>query len=48
PVRRSAGSPRSRAGHHGSGQRYATLGANQAAGRRQQRRTRALEGQRYG
>lgn len=48
PVRQSAGSARSRARHHGSGQRYATLGANQAAGRRQQRRTCALEGQRYG
>ncbi|OBE94813.1 cell division protein FtsW [Mycobacterium sp. 852002-10029_SCH5224772] len=48
PARQSAGNARSRARHHGSGQRYATLGANQAAGRRQQRRTRALEGQRYG
>ncbi|WP_297699796.1 putative lipid II flippase FtsW [Mycobacterium sp.] len=52
PARQSAGGTRSRARHHGSGQRYANLGANsgasQGAGRRQQRRTRALEGQRYG
>lgn len=48
PVRQSAGNARSRARHHGSGQRYANLGANQAAGRHQQRRTRALEGQHYG
>ena len=52
PTRQSAGGTRSRARHHGSGQRYANLGANsgasQGAGRRQQRRTRALEGQRYG
>ncbi len=52
PARQSAGGARSRARHHGSGQRYANLGANsgagQGAGRRQQRRTRALEGQRYG
>ncbi|SPM36310.1 Bacterial cell division protein FtsW, lipid II flippase [Mycobacterium rhizamassiliense] len=33
-----------RSGHHGSGQRYATA----AAGQRQPRRARALEGQRYG
>lgn len=43
----------SRAGeHHGSGQRYANLGAGQragdSAGQRQPRRARALEGQRYG
>jgi len=52
PARQSAGGTRSRARHHGSGQRYGNLGANsgasQGAGRRQQRRTRALEGQRYG
>nr|WP_231973736.1 MULTISPECIES: putative lipid II flippase FtsW [unclassified Mycobacterium] len=38
--------------HHGSGQRYANLGAGlrtgEGAGQRQPRRTRALEGQRYG
>lgn len=52
PTRQSASNARSRARHHGSGQRYANLGANpgvgQGAGRRQQRRTRTLEGQRYG
>ncbi len=50
-ARQSAGGARARARHHGSGQRYANLGADiggQGAGRRQQRRTRALEGQRYG
>jgi cell division protein FtsW len=40
PARQSAGSARARGGHHGSGQRY--------AGQRPTRRTRALEGQRYG
>lgn len=50
-ARQSAGGARARARHHGSGQRYANLGADiggQGAGRRRQRRTRALEGQRYG
>jgi cell division protein FtsW len=44
PVRPSGGSARARARHHGSGQRR----ASQAAGQRQPRRARALEGQRYG
>ena len=41
---RTADRPAHRARHHGSGQRY----ASQGAGQRQTRRTRALEGQRYG
>jgi len=44
PARHSGGSARSRARHHGSGQRR----VSQAAGQRQPRRARALEGQRYG
>ncbi|MGN6335686.1 putative lipid II flippase FtsW [Mycobacterium sp.] len=44
PARQPGGNARSRARHHGSGQRYASLGA----GQRQPRRARALEGQRYG
>ncbi|WP_461479778.1 putative lipid II flippase FtsW [Mycobacterium sp. HUMS_1102779] len=40
PARRSGGAARARARHHGSGQRD--------AGQRQPRRTRVLEGQRYG
>ncbi|WP_394335560.1 hypothetical protein, partial [Mycobacterium avium] len=54
--RQSGGNTRARARHHGSGQRYASLGANSGAnpaassraGQRQPRRARALEGQRYG
>jgi len=41
---RTAARPTRRSGHHGSGQRY----TSQSAGRRQPRRARALEGQRYG
>ena len=41
---RTGARPARRSGHHGSGQRYTTA----AAGRRQPRRARALEGQRYG
>ena len=41
---RTAAQSGARSGHHGSGQRY----ASQAAGPRQTRRARALEGQRYG
>jgi cell division protein FtsW len=41
---RSGGRAAHHAGHHGSGQRY----ASQAAGQRPTRRARALEGQRYG
>ena len=41
---RAGGTSRLRGRHHGSGQRY----ASQAAGPRQPRRSRALEGQRYG
>ncbi|OMC42805.1 putative lipid II flippase FtsW [Mycobacterium sp. IS-1264] len=41
---RTAARPARRSGHHGSGQRR----ASQAAGQRQPRRARALEGQRYG
>ncbi|OBJ22464.1 putative lipid II flippase FtsW [Mycobacterium colombiense] len=44
PARQTGGTARSRARHHGSGQRR----VSQAAGQRQPRRTRALEGQRYG
>lgn len=44
PARQTGGSARSRARHHGSGQRR----VSQAAGQRQPRRARALEGQRYG
>jgi cell division protein FtsW len=44
PVPRTGARPVRRSGHHGSGQRY----ASQGAGQRQSRRTRALEGQRYG
>ncbi|ORW92839.1 cell division protein FtsW [Mycobacterium sp. IEC1808] len=44
PTRQSGGGARGRGGHHGSGQRY----ASQGAGQRKARRTRALEGQRYG
>jgi cell division protein FtsW len=40
PAHQSGGNARSQGRHHGSGQRY--------AGRRPTRRTRALEGQRYG
>ncbi|WP_442932157.1 putative lipid II flippase FtsW [Mycobacterium sp. 050134] len=55
PSRQSGGSARSRVRHHGSGQRgvgtglgKGAKGAGNAAGQRQPRRTRALEGQRYG
>jgi len=41
---RTADRPAHGSRHHGSGQRY----ASQGAGQRQTRRTRALEGQRYG
>jgi cell division protein FtsW len=44
PARQTGGNSRSRARHHGSGQRR----VSQAAGQRQPRRARALEGQRYG
>lgn len=44
PARQTGGTARSRARHHGSGQRR----VSQAAGQRQPRRARALEGQRYG
>jgi cell division protein FtsW len=44
PARQTGGNARSRARHHVSGQRY----ASQGAGLRQPRRSRALEGQRYG
>jgi cell division protein FtsW len=44
PARQSGGNARARGGHHGSGQSY----ASQRAGQRPKRRTRALEGQRYG
>lgn len=44
PARQTGGTGRSRARHHGSGQRR----VSQAAGQRQPRRARALEGQRYG
>ncbi|OBF62690.1 cell division protein FtsW [Mycobacterium sp. 852002-51971_SCH5477799-a] len=44
PARQTGGNARSRARHHGSGQRR----VSQAAGQRQPRRARALEGQRYG
>ncbi|OBI35990.1 putative lipid II flippase FtsW [Mycobacterium colombiense] len=44
PSRQTGGTARSRARHHGSGQRR----VSQAAGQRQPRRARALEGQRYG
>lgn len=43
-ARQTGGTARSRARHHGSGQRR----VSQAAGQRQPRRARALEGQRYG
>jgi cell division protein FtsW len=43
-ARQSGGTGRGRGGHHGSGQRY----AGQRAGQGKARRTRALEGQRYG
>lgn len=43
-ARQTGGTGRSRARHHGSGQRR----VSQAAGQRQPRRARALEGQRYG
>jgi cell division protein FtsW len=56
PVRpalpRTAARPARRPGHHGSGQRYTGHGAGHGAvpgvGRRQARRARELEGQRYG
>ncbi|WP_406815254.1 putative lipid II flippase FtsW [Mycobacterium sp. M23085] len=44
PARQTGGTARSRARHHVSGQRR----VSQAAGQRQPRRARALEGQRYG
>jgi cell division protein FtsW len=44
PARQSGGTANARGRHHGTGQRSASKGA----GQRQTRRTRALEGQRYG